>query len=64
MCAGRLRRALTHFRCSWRSPGWTLAKRSAPRCLGAVGVTGPDLVMVLAERWGIARKLHAVTDVP
>jgi hypothetical protein len=30
--------------------------------LGAVGLTGPDVVMVLAERWQIAQKLHAVTE--
>lgn len=30
--------------------------------LGAVGLSGPDVVMVLAERWQIAQKLHAVTE--
>lgn len=30
--------------------------------LGAVGLVGPDVVMVLAERWQIAQKLHAVTE--
>ncbi len=29
---------------------------------GAVGLSGPDVVMVLAERWQIAQKLHAVTE--
>ncbi len=26
------------------------------------GIDGPDLVLVLAERWQIAQKLHAVTE--
>lgn len=30
--------------------------------LRAVGLSGPDVVMVLAERWQIAQKLHAVTE--
>ena len=30
--------------------------------LAAVGLDGPDLVLVLAERWQIAQKLHAVTE--
>lgn len=30
--------------------------------LGAVGLTGPDVVLVLSERWQIAQKLHAVTE--
>ncbi|MGI8755494.1 MAG: nucleotidyl transferase AbiEii/AbiGii toxin family protein [Acidimicrobiales bacterium] len=30
--------------------------------LGAVGLTGPDSVLVLSERWQIAQKLHAVTE--
>ncbi len=30
--------------------------------LDAVGIDGPDLVLVLAERWQIAQKLHAVTE--
>lgn len=30
--------------------------------LTAVGLQGPDVVLVLAERWQIAQKLHAVTE--
>lgn len=30
--------------------------------LDAVGLEGPDFVLVLAERWQIAQKLHAVTE--
>lgn len=30
--------------------------------LDAVGLDGPELVLVLAERWQIAQKLHAVTE--
>jgi hypothetical protein len=30
--------------------------------LTAVGLHGPDVVLVLAERWQIAQKLHAVTE--
>src|SRR4051812_31582298 len=30
--------------------------------LTAVGPQGPDVVLVLAERWQIAQKLHAVTE--
>jgi hypothetical protein len=30
--------------------------------LGAVGLSGPDVVVVLADRWQIAQKLHAVTE--
>jgi hypothetical protein len=32
--------------------------------LDAVGLDGPDLVIVLGERWQIAQKLHAVTEPP
>ncbi|HTE58810.1 MAG TPA: nucleotidyl transferase AbiEii/AbiGii toxin family protein [Solirubrobacteraceae bacterium] len=32
--------------------------------LDAVGLDGPDVVLVLAERWQIAQKLHAVTEQP
>jgi len=30
--------------------------------LAPVGLKGPDLVLVLAERWQIAQKLHALTE--
>jgi hypothetical protein len=30
--------------------------------LDPVGLDGPDFVLVLAERWQIAQKLHAVTE--
>ncbi|HWK26146.1 MAG TPA: nucleotidyl transferase AbiEii/AbiGii toxin family protein [Solirubrobacter sp.] len=32
--------------------------------LDAVGLDGPDVVLVLAKRWQIAQKLHAVTEQP
>lgn len=30
--------------------------------LGAVGLAGPDVILVLSDRWQIAQKLHAVTE--
>ncbi len=32
--------------------------------LDAVGLKGPEVVLVLAERWQIAQKLHAITERP